>query len=250
METKTKNMNEMTIQKERADAPAMGVFQSQAGFEYWQRVAVALSKSDIIPEGYRDKVSNCIVALEISNRLGLSPFMVMQNLHVIKGKPSWSSSFIISALNSCGRFNPLRFKWEGQKKTDEYGCRAYTEYKDGTVVEGPLVNWAMVKAEGWFDKSGSKWKTMPELMFQYRAASFFGRLHAPDILNGMQSVEEVVDVTAAVDHDARCEELRVLYLQKSEHPDLPEQDREAIERIIENKEHAHYTKAIKHLSSL
>ena len=243
-------MNEITITKERADAPAMGVFQSQAGFEYWQRVAVALSKSDIIPEAYRDKVSNCMVALEISNRIGLSPFMVMQNLHVIKGKPSWSSTFIISALNSCGRFNPLRFKWEGEKKTDSYGCRAYTEYKDGTPVEGPLVSWAMVKSEGWLGKSGSKWKTMPELMFQYRAASFFGRLHAPDILNGMHSVEEVSDIVNTVDHDARREELAALFLEKSEHPQLPPEDRDAIDRIIENKEHAHYTKAIKQLEGL
>lgn len=31
-------------------------------------------------------------------------------------------------------------------------------------------------------------------MFRYRAAAFFGRLYAPDILMGMQSADEVVDV--------------------------------------------------------
>lgn len=243
-------MNEITISQERQDAPAMGVFQSQAGFEYWQRVGQMLSKSDIVPQGYQNNVANCMVALEISNRIGMSPYMVMQNLHVIKGKPSWSSSFIISAMNSCGRFNPIRFKWEGEKKTDAYGCRAYTEFKDGTPVEGPLVTWGMVKGEGWLDKSGSKWKTMPELMFQYRAASFFGRLHAPDILNGMHSVEEVSDIVNTVDHDARREELAALFLEKAEHPDLPLEDREAIERIIDNSERAHYTKAINQLKGL
>ena len=42
---------------------------------------------------------------------------------------------------------------------------------------------------------------MPELMFQYRAASFFGRLYAPDILKGMQTVDEVKDVFSTIDTD-------------------------------------------------
>ena len=53
----------------------------------------------------------------------------------------------------------------------------------------------MVKGEGWLDKSGSKWKTMPEQMFTYRAASFFARKYCPDVLMGLQTVEEVRDVS-------------------------------------------------------
>jgi hypothetical protein len=61
----------------------------------------------------------------------------------------------------------------------------------------------MAKAEGWLTKTGSKWITMPELMLKYRAAAFFGRLYAPEVLMGMQTSEEVIDITpmqpAAVD---------------------------------------------------
>jgi hypothetical protein len=53
---------------------------------------------------------------------------------------------------------------------------------------------AMAKKEGWATKSGSKWVTMPELMIRYRAAAFWGRLYASDMLLGMQSQEEVVDI--------------------------------------------------------
>jgi hypothetical protein len=35
---------------------------------------------------------------------------------------------------------------------------------------------------------------MPELMIRYRAAAFWGRLYASDLLLGMQSQEEVLDV--------------------------------------------------------
>jgi hypothetical protein len=53
----------------------------------------------------------------------------------------------------------------------------------------------MAKAEGWLTKTGSKWITMPELMLKYRAAAFFGRLYAPEVLMGMQTTEEIVDIT-------------------------------------------------------
>jgi hypothetical protein len=51
----------------------------------------------------------------------------------------------------------------------------------------------MAKAEGWVSRKGSKWATMPELMLMYRAASFFGRLYAPEVLMGMHSMEEIQD---------------------------------------------------------
>lgn len=170
------------------------VFSTLEAFEHWQRVAKMISSSNIVPKNYQGNVANTMIAIEIANRIGISPFMVMQNLDIIQGKPSWNSTFIIAALNSCGRFEPLRFKFEGQRDTDGYGCRAVTKDMEGNSLSGPLVTWLMVKEEGWLSKPGSKWKTMPELMFQYRAASFFGRLYAPDILKGMHSNDEVFDV--------------------------------------------------------
>lgn len=135
-----------------------------------------------------------MIALEMANRIGASPLMVMQNLNIIQGRPSWSSQFIISALNSCKRFTPLRFKMEGEG--DEYGCTAWAKDHSGEILEGPKVTWKMAKDEGWSTKGGSKWKTMPELMFRYRAAAFFGRLYAPDVLMGMGSADESEDIVA------------------------------------------------------
>jgi len=51
----------------------------------------------------------------------------------------------------------------------------------------------MAVAEGWFGKAGSKWQTMPEVMLRYRAASFFGKLYAPELLMGIQTAEEIHD---------------------------------------------------------
>ena len=163
-------------------------FSLQA-FDHAQRVAKALSSSTMIPKDYQNNIPNTLVALEMAHRIGASPLMVMQNLHIIHGRPSWSSSFIIAALNSSGRFTALKFK------ATENSCMAYaTEKATGEILEGPTITLAMANAEGWASKTGSKWKTMPDLMLRYRAAAFFGRLYAPEIMMGMHSVEEIGDI--------------------------------------------------------
>ena len=159
-------------------------------FEQAQRQAKALSASDLVPQQYKNNVANTLVALEIANRIGASPLMVMQNLNIIHGRPSWGSSFIIAAINGSGKFTALRFVGDLSK-----GIKAVCQEKaTGETLEGPVVTMDMAKAEGWVDKAGSKWKTMPELMMRYRAAAFFGRLYAPEITMGMHSTEEVIDI--------------------------------------------------------
>ena len=226
----------------------VSILKSIGAFREWMEVAETLSKSSVVPATYQKNKENCIVAIELANRIGVSPLMVMQNLDIIKGKPSWSGAFVIAAINSCGRFTPLKFVWEGEKGTDSYGCRAVTTTMDGEMIKGTLISWTMVKGEGWLQKEGSKWKTMPEQMFQYRAASFFGRVHCPDVLFGMQTIEETIDVVGEVMQEDRHEQLLELF--EANKDKLPEDAREGILRVISNKELNLYAKAITHLKTL
>jgi hypothetical protein len=171
------------------------VFSGIQAFEDAQRIAKALASSTLIPTQFQGQqgFANCLVALEIANRMNISPFLAMQHLHVIHGRPSWSSSFIIAMVNGSGRFSPLRFEMSGEG--DSLACYAVaTDVKSEQELKGPTITIAMAKKEGWFSKNGSKWQTMPELMIRYRAAAFWGRLYASDLLLGIQSQEEVVDV--------------------------------------------------------
>jgi len=170
---------------------------TQINFETRQRQAVALSQSDIIPEAYKGKISNCLLAIEMAERMNLPALQVIQNLDIIYGKPSFSSKFLIGAVNSCGKFSPLRFEMSGQENTDEWGCRAYaTDLFSGEVVHGPKITLGIARAEGWVQKKGSKWQTMPELMLHYRAGTLFSRLYAPEISLGMQTTDEIIDITS------------------------------------------------------
>lgn len=183
-------------QQQVVQIPETGVpvFNDRNSFEHAQRVAKMLCSSSLVPKEYQGNIQNTMIALEMANRIGASPLMVMQNLNIIQGRPSWSSQFIISAINSCKRFSPLRFVMGGEG--DEYGCAAWATDNSGEKIEGPKVTLKMANAEGWSTKGGSKWKTMPELMLRYRAAAFFGRLYAPDVLMGMYTAEEQEDIAA------------------------------------------------------
>ena len=178
-----------------------GVFSGIQAFEVAQRMGKMLASSKLVPAAFANNLGDCVVALEMAQRIGASPLAVMQNLHIIHGKPSWSSQFIIGALNSSGKFSPLRFDMSGEGMAAE--CFAWAMEKgSGERLEGPAVSMQMAKDEGWLSKSGSKWKTMPDLMLRYRAAAFFGRLYAPEILMGMRSEDEVIDISSNADADA------------------------------------------------
>lgn len=176
----------------------VGAFNSIEAFEQAQRMAGALCQSELVPEQYRgkEKLANCIIALEIAQRLGASPLPIMQNLYIVHGRPAWSSQFLISCVNASGKFSPLRYMMSGTG--DAQQCIAWAVDRGGERLESPAVSIAMAKAEGWFSKNGSKWKTMPELMLRYRAATLFARLYCPELTMGMHTDDEVIDISPVV----------------------------------------------------
>lgn len=174
----------------------VGIWSSTEAMKTAYGMAKVLASSSLVPEGtYRGNPANCLIALEMAQRTGFSPLHVMQNLYVIKGKPSWSGQFCAAAVNASGKFTPLTYVRLVDEKNETQGYYAKAiRLSDNTLCEGSPVTWDMVKGEDWYNKNGSKWKTMPDLMFHYRAAAFFVREHCPEVLCGLQTVEEVQDV--------------------------------------------------------
>ena len=181
-------------QEEQLPAVRAG-FDDLRGFELMQRQCKALAASTLVPQQFQNNVPNCLIALEMAQRIGASPLMVMQNLYVVHGRPGWSAKFLIASFNQCGRFSAIRFRWEGSRDKDDWGCRAYaTERENGKEIQGPLITIGLAKKEQWFQKNGSKWQTIPELMLQYRAAAWMVNTHAPEISMGLNTAEELNDV--------------------------------------------------------
>ena len=242
-------------------------------FETMQRVCKMFASSELVPDMYKaskdnpiDKaVSNCMIAIEIAQRIGASPLMVMQNMVPIYGKPSWSSKFLVATVNTCGRFNPLQYRftekgmlgmvdytdyvWDNAtrskkpvakqfdgKKIMDIECIAYTSAKGSDqVLESSPVSIRLAIQEGWYTKNGSKWQTMTKQMLMYRAASFWTSAYAPELSMGMRTVEEQQDI----------------YTEFEEVKDVKEEDTPLAE-VVENLKNLHtddevtaYAKSVK-----
>lgn len=202
-----------------------------------------LASSSLIPDTYRigavvggktgegpkktvseaEAVANCMIAFDVAKRINAAPLMVMQNLYIVYGRPSWSSKFLIATINTCGRFEPLKFELTTNgvcnNGVQNVKCVAWTTPRgvtreaDGTPVtskspsalRGTAVTIQMAVDEGWYTKNGSKWRTMPEQMLRYRAASFWCSVYAPELSMGMRTVEENVEDADYVDVSEQVE---------------------------------------------
>lgn len=157
--------------------------------------ATVLAKSDLVPEMYKGRPDNVLLAMDMASRTGFSLMQVMQNLWIVRGRPGWSGSFCMSAIKASGAYEWVKYVRVGSDpNADDYGYMVQAKDRStGEIVNGPVVDWQMVKAYGWDKKPGSQWKTAPDLMFRYRAAAFFARTECPEVLQGLQTETELRD---------------------------------------------------------
>lgn len=211
-------MTPQTIQP-TASAPAVATpayagidFCNESQLSNIQRASKMFASSALVPQQYQVKVggdqaiANCVIALDVASRIGASPLMVMQNLYIVHGRPSWSAKFLIATVNTCGRFEPLKFRFRDLGKVgtingQNYGdlkdieCVAYTKAKGSDeVLESSPITISLAIREGWYNKAGSKWQTMAKQMLMYRAASWWTSVYAPELSMGMRTVEENEDI--------------------------------------------------------
>jgi len=217
---------------QQSQSPVVFNFFDPQQFDTMQRVCKMFANSELVPDMYKvseknpesKAVANCMIAISMSMRIGADPLMIMQNMVIIYGRPSWSSKFLVATVNTCGRFNPLQYKftdkgalgmvdytdyvWNNQtrskqavikqfdgKKIMDIECVAYTTAKGSDkVLESSPVSVRMAIQEGWYTKNGSKWQTMTKQMLMYRAASFWTNAYAPELSMGMKTEDEVRDI--------------------------------------------------------
>lgn len=190
------NTEIMTTPQQTAVASKDNIYASTQAFNELFKIGSVMSKTQLVPDNYRNKPEDCTIAIDIANRNGMSPLSVMQNLYVVKGKPTWSGQACIAMLRASKEYEHVKPVMVGERNTDGWGCYFKAiDKSDGEVAKGTLVTIQMAKDEGWYSKPGSKWPTMPEQMLQYRAAAFFARIYMPNALMGFSVEGEAEDIS-------------------------------------------------------
>ena len=192
-----------------------------ASFDFAMKQSEMLSKSTIVPMGFRGNPSNCFIALELAQRMKLSPMAVMAGMWISpQNTPAWYTQFLLAAFNSTGRFSTIEYHEVGQRNTQSWGfyCTT-TELATGKELKGSTITIENAKRDGWIDRRGSKWQTIPELMLRYRAAAFLIRQYAPEVAMGIMTREEIEDIEPPKKQMNQTVDLKERLKQKADYVD-------------------------------
>lgn len=194
MDEQNKEQTSLAVKEPTQNPNAVTMWNDAKLYNQSLAMAQTLSKSEIIPQSYKGKPADCLIAIDIANRLGLSPAIVMQNSQCVRGNFTWKGSACKAMIDGCGRYQKTRYVYVGEEGKDSYGCYLEAIDNDGDIIKGVPVTIAMAKKEGWYNKDGSKWQSMCDLMLKYRAAAFFMRTECASIAMGFLTKEEVEDM--------------------------------------------------------
>ena len=188
------NKTGITVTQSTAATTPLNMFANQESFNTGYKMAQILSASTIVPKTFQGNIGNTMIAIDMAQRLHTNPLMIMQNVYIVYGMPSFSAKFLIACINASGLFaTPLRYEFVGEEGKDTWGCYAYVIDKQGELLKGTTITIDIAKKKGWYHKDGSNWKVEPEQMLRYRAATRFQTAYCPEITCGLAVKEELED---------------------------------------------------------
>lgn len=199
----TTTTESLTLQEQGQQLSVLGAFANSEQFQMATQAAEMLASSSMVPAAYQNNPGSCFIAINTALRLRMDPLMVMQNLYVVHGTPSWSGKFAIALIQTCGKFTGIKFEERRAGERLVEMRLVATKKETGEECRGVWVTEEMVKKEKWLEKNGSKWTTMPELMYRYRAAAFFARTECPEVLNGLSVEGEAEDIAGKSQPDIK-----------------------------------------------
>ena len=146
-----------------------------------------MANSDLVPTTYRGKPGNIMVAIQMGSELGLTPMRALRCIAVINGRASmWGDELLAMVLAS-----PVCEYVSDKDSSDKEGvCRTK---RKGCVEQISRFTLEDAKRAGLLGKQGP-WQTNTSRMLKLRARGFALRDTFADVLAGLVTVEEALDI--------------------------------------------------------
>lgn len=177
-----------TSQPARVDITAVVV----TSWEDMQRMALAFSKSALIPPHLKGKFEDVLVILQTSKELNIPPMQGINGINVIQGKPSISPELQLALIKSnC----PNAFiKIEEDHKTQTVRCTMAPSRE--RMDESFVSTWDMARAKSMHLADKDNYKKQPMTMLKWRAVGEAARTVFPHVTKGLYNFEEARDLGA------------------------------------------------------
>jgi hypothetical protein len=193
----------------------------------WTRLVTDGDRAgSILPEAYRGKPANVLIAVGLGSSMGLSPAESLYRISVIKGKPTAGAELIAANVRKAG--HKLRV-------TTEPGTVTATILRS----DDPDFPFTVTRDMAWAQRMGlaqnDNYKKQPETMLQWRAISAVARLACPEALYGVTYTPEEVE-TAPDATPARRSAADAFNPAPADSPPAMNDDAEAVEATVEPDE--------------
>ena len=179
--------NSTALTTTTSNNPALAFLHDGAALDHRYRLAKAFSMSGMVPGHFQGKPEACLVAMLYAEQLGEHPMLLFQEMSVINGRPNTSARFAISRANKSGLLQgPISWKSKGSGDALEMTASA-TLRETGEVIT-VTVTMKEAAADGW--TRNPKYRSIPEQMLRWRAATRLISLYMPEVLFGLGVREE------------------------------------------------------------
>ena len=176
-----------TTQPAQSQPGALAFLHDGAALDHRYRLAKAFSMSGMVPSHFQGKPEACLVAMLYAEQLGEHPMLLFQEISVINGRPNTSARFAISRANKSGLLQgPITWASKGQGETLQVTASA-TLRETGEIIS-TTVSMKEAQADGW--TRNPKYRSIPEQMLRWRAATRLINLYMPEVLFGLGVADE------------------------------------------------------------
>ncbi|MDM4856234.1 RecT family recombinase [Escherichia coli] len=179
---------------------------SPEGMNQLVRFAELMSQSKAtVPKHLEGKPADCLAVTMQAAQWGMNPFAVAQKTHVVNGTLGYEAQLVNAVVSSSSLLaTRLNYRWSGDwsnvnGKTDKSPNLTVTV---SAVLKGEAepreLTISMAQAGV---RNSPLWEQDPRQQLAYLCTKRWARLHAPDVLLGVYTPDELQETTPRVERD-------------------------------------------------
>ena len=179
---------------------------SPEGMDRLVRFATLMADSKAtVPAHLAGKPADCLAVTMQAAQWGMNPFAVAQKTHVVNGTLGYEAQLVNAVVSSSNLLaTRLNYKWDGDwskvsGKTDKSPSLTVTVWATLKGESEPRTLTISMEQAG--VRNSPLWEQDPRQQLAYLCVKRWARLHAPDVLLGVYTPDELQEAAPRVERD-------------------------------------------------
>jgi hypothetical protein len=151
-------------------------------------IAKLMAGGNFVPKHLRGVPGDCLAVVMQAARWGMDPFAVGNKTYFVNDRMAYEAQLVNAVVNSSNVLNGrLKVEWSGEGNNLECTVTGY-------IKGDPDPKTRRVKLNTITTRNSPLWKQDPEQQLAYFAQRAWARLHAPEVLLGVYTPEELAEI--------------------------------------------------------